>query len=118
MMNERKKDKAFPLSSSPDHRSSFIVHHFLFFLVLLPVLLVASPGYNEPWGKDADLLPPNEQPFERHPSILVKAARQAILFHQNILTQVDGPRSHFRPSSSQYMLLAMYKHGFVKGFFL
>ncbi len=52
------------------------------------------------------------------PGIMVKAARQAILFHQNVISKVDGPRSHFRPSSSQYMLLAMQKHGFIKGFFL
>lgn len=49
---------------------------------------------------------------------MVKAARQAILFHQNVLSKVDGPRSHFRPSSSQYMLDAMQKHGFFTGFFI
>jgi len=86
--------------------------------LLLPCGAFASPGFHEPWGKDADLLPSQEQPLERDPSFMVKAARQAILFHQNVLSKVDGPRSHFRPSSSQYMLDAMHKHGFIKGFFL
>lgn len=91
---------------------------FRILLLLLPLSLWAAPGYNEPWGKDADLLPAKEQAASAPPSMLVKAARQAILFHQRVISPVDGPRSHFRPSSSQYMLLAMYKHGFVKGFFL
>jgi putative component of membrane protein insertase Oxa1/YidC/SpoIIIJ protein YidD len=51
-------------------------------------------------------------------SVFVRAAEKVISFHQNILSPVDGPRSHFYPSSSQYMRLAMRKHGFVKGFFL
>lgn len=90
---------------------------FRFLLLLLPLSLFAMPGYHEPWGKDADLLPSKETHAPRDPSTMVKLARQAILFHQNVLTKVDGPRSHFRPSSSQYMLLSMYKHGFLKGFF-
>ncbi|MBI2742972.1 MAG: membrane protein insertion efficiency factor YidD [Chlamydiales bacterium] len=88
--------------------------------ILAPLLCFAAPGYEEPWGTDADLLPKQksvEAPAQK-PSIMVKAAKEAILFHQNVLSKVDGPRSHFRPSSSQYMLLAMQKHGFVKGFFL
>ncbi|MBI3236155.1 MAG: membrane protein insertion efficiency factor YidD, partial [Chlamydiales bacterium] len=49
---------------------------------------------------------------------LVYLAEKAILFHQNILSPVDGPRSHFRPSSSEYTLLAIRKYGFFKGFAL
>lgn len=91
-----------------------------FFLALAPLVLFAAPGYHEPWGRDADMLPKKEvvAPPTKKPSIMVQAARQAILFHQNVLSKVDGPRSHFRPSSSQYMLLAMQKHGFIEGFFL
>ncbi len=92
-------------------------------IVIIFCLLIqkawALPGYHEPWGKDTDLVPPKEQiAVQQKPSIMVKLARQAILFHQNVLSKVDGPRSHFRPSSSQYMLLAMQKHGFIKGYFL
>jgi len=31
---------------------------------------------------------------------------------------VDGPRSHFRPTSSRYMLLAMRRYGFIKGYIM
>jgi putative component of membrane protein insertase Oxa1/YidC/SpoIIIJ protein YidD len=45
-------------------------------------------------------------------------ARQVILFHQKVISPTDGPRSHFRPCSSQYMKLCMMKHGFTKGFLM
>ncbi len=91
----------------------------IFFILLFPILLSAAPGYHEPWGKDTDL--------QRHeveaiiyptPSIATKIARQVILFHQKVISPIDGPRSHFRPCSSQYMKLAMMKHGFCKGFLM
>ena len=46
---------------------------------------------------------------------LCKACEKVILFHQNILSPADGPRSHFRPTSSRYMLLAIHRYGFFKG---
>lgn len=94
---------------------------FKFFLLLcLPILCHARPGYFEPWGKDADLKYTETAPASpvSSPSFFVGMAEQVISFHQNILSPVDGPRSHFYPSSSQYMRLAMRKHGFIKGFFL
>ena len=94
---------------------------FKLLLFLLPIALHALPGYYEPWGKDADLkYSPIEiaAPAPPKHSLGVKIAKQIILFHQNVLSPVDGPRSHFRPSSSEYMLQAMQKHGFVKGFFM
>ncbi len=91
-------------------------------ITLLYAPLHARPGYFEPWGKDADLQytdPTAEIPIAELPSSLfVRMAERAIQFHQNILSPVDGPRSHFRPSSSQYMLLAMRKYGFFEGFAL
>lgn len=80
----------------------------------------ARPGYFEPWGKDADLRIP-EEVFTLPPpqlSLMARVAEQVILFHQNVLTQADGPRSHFRPTSSRYMLLAIRKHGFLQGFMM
>lgn len=78
------------------------------------------PGYIEPWGKDADLKISSEAPALSPPkhSMAVRAAEQIILFHQNVLSPVDGPRSHFRPSSSGYMMQAMQKHGFIQGFIM
>jgi len=90
---------------------------FKYLLLFLPLFLHALPGYYEPWGKDTDLHYniAEETPKPDH-SAAVKIARQIILFHQNVLSPVDGPRSHFRPSSSSYMLQAMQKHGFFTGF--
>jgi len=34
-----------------------------------------------------------------------------IALHQNYLTKIDGPRSHFYPCSSSYMKQAIKKHG-------
>lgn len=88
---------------------------WLFFL-FLSSKLCALPGYFEPWGKDADLAQKQEKPAPYTLSPMGWMAEKAILFHQNVLTQVDGPRSHFRPTSSRYMLLAIRRHGFLKGF--
>lgn len=86
-------------------------------LLLFPVLLFSIPGYHEPWGKDADLRltyasqsPPSDLSFMAH------AMEQVIWFHQNVISPVDGPRSHYKPSSSSYMLQAIRKHGFLKGY--
>lgn len=90
-------------------------------LLLLPVFVHARPGYFEPWGKDADLiyLPPHpEQVSQPKHSLAVLIAEQFILFRQNILSPVDGPRSHFRPSSSSYMLQSIHKHGFIMGYIM
>src|SRR5580700_2369963 len=89
-------------------------------LFLLPVLCHALPGYHEPWGKDVDLaysVPLPSEPKAEH-SLSVLVAEQIIRFHQNVLSPVDGPRSHFRPSSSSYMLQSMQKHGFLMGFLM
>ena len=89
-------------------------------LIFFPILVHAVPGYFEPWGKDSDLKYDSPQTIEAEPrhSFSVRVAEQVILFHQNVLSPVDGPRSHFRPSSSSYMLQSMQKHGFVMGFLM
>ena len=92
---------------------------WLLFL-LLPLHLLASPGFSPPWGKDADLqyrqgsLPATPPPH----SLAVRLAEKVIYFHQHVLSPTDGPRSHFRPSSSNYMKEAMQKHGFITGFLM
>lgn len=84
-------------------------------LFLLPFFLHASIGFNEPWGKDAGLAPqPNTLPQEKSIGVLI--AEKVIQFHQEVISPVDGPRSHYRPSSSQYMQQAMHRYGFFKGF--
>jgi putative component of membrane protein insertase Oxa1/YidC/SpoIIIJ protein YidD len=86
-----------------------------FLFLLLFISLEAMPGYNLPWGKDTDLHLPAQQE-EVHLSLLGKAMGKIIWFHQNVISPVDGPRSHFRPSSSNYMMQAIQKHGFFKGY--
>jgi len=80
--------------------------------------LSAEVGYKEPWGKDSELVPRSSRipALPEKKGFWTKMAEQVILFHQNVLSPVDGPRSHFRPTSSRYMLLAMRRHGFIKGF--
>ena len=87
-------------------------------LLLFLTPLAAELGYQEPWGKDAALLHP-ESSLTKVPKtegFWNKVAEQVIFFHQRVLSPVDGPRSHFRPSSSCFMLLAMKRHGFLKGY--
>jgi uncharacterized protein len=80
--------------------------------------LFANPGYFEPWGKDSTLKYQCKAALhsEEKLSIATLVADAIIQFHQQVISPVDGPRSHFRPSSSQYMHLAMHRYGFLKGF--
>lgn len=87
-------------------------------LCLFGATLFAHPGYFEPWGNDANLKPAKESPEEKATSILTQIADLVIQFHQEVLSPVDGPRSHFRPSSSQYMQQAIHNYGFLKGFIM
>lgn len=89
-----------------------IVKYTLLFLVLSAALSA------NPWGKDADLAfysPRQEIPICQTP-ILGSFAETMIDFHQTVISPADGPRSHFKPSSSQYTLNAMRKYGFFQGF--
>lgn len=91
---------------------------FRLFLLLLPLYATATP-----FGKDADLVDFKfeEEPCYCPPSVTgpgVKISQVLISFHQRVITQIDGPRSHFRPSSSQYTLDAIEKYGFLRGFVL
>ena len=86
----------------------------LLLLLLLPFTLQAY--YQEPWGKDSHLQDPIPAKQTDHTSIGTKIADLVIDFHQKVISPVDGPRSHFRPSSSQYMRQAMKNYGFFKGY--
>ena len=92
---------------------------FKIVLFLLPAFLFSIPGYFEPWGKDADLkYAPSIKNQELDLSVMAQAMEKVIWFHQNVISTVDGPRSHFKPSSSNYMLQAIRKHGFFKGYIM
>jgi len=101
--------------------------YFLLSLFFIHSLFAMRAGYFEPWGKDEALrarvskreqkasstydVPPSKNPLIYGMDLLVS-------FHQEIISPVDGPRSNFRPTSSRYMLLAMKRHGFIKGYLM
>lgn len=87
-------------------------------LLCFSLCLYGHPGYFEPWGNDSDLLPAVAVQENPKPSIATRVADAVIRFHQEVISPVDGPRSHFRPTSSRYMQLAMQRYGFVKGFIM
>lgn len=87
----------------------------LFFLLFA----YCSSLYSDPWGKDADLISPPSEIIKKSTistSLLGSVGESLIKFHQNIISPIDGPRSHFLPSSSQYTLEAMRKYGFFIGY--
>ncbi len=88
-------------------------------MILLLSTLFGFVGYFEPWGEDADLkFSRKEIQVPPQPSIAAKIADGVIRFHQEVISPADGPRSHFRPTSSRYMQLAMQRYGFLKGFIM
>jgi putative component of membrane protein insertase Oxa1/YidC/SpoIIIJ protein YidD len=88
------------------------------FIFLWSIHLCAVPLYQEPWGKDSELRNRPLEQIKKERNIAVRVADAVIDFHQQVISPVDGPRSHFRPSSSQYMRQAIYNYGFIKGFIM
>ena len=94
---------------------------YKFLFLLLPICLASEVGYFLPWGEDASLSTVEvlkQSTLEEQKSLGVSAAKVIIEFHQSVISPADGPRSHFRPSSSTYARNAIEKYGFVKGFLL
>ena len=81
-------------------------------------LQAASVGYNKPWGKGKKLAQPIKPRKSKEKPLTVpeRLAKTVILFHQQVLSPTDGPRSHYRPSSSEYMKQAIERHGFMMGY--
>ena len=80
----------------------------------------AIPEY-APWGKDSEMnncLPTGAKFQIGSNSQNMAGFESLIAFHKQVISQADGPRSHFIPSSSEYMRQACVKHGFFKGFTL
>ena len=89
--------------------------NFKLFYLLFPLTLFGGSGFHEPWGRDTFLQ--KTKPTEiGNDGIAIKIANAIIQFHQDVISPVDGPRSHYRPTSSQYMKLAMRRYGFFKGY--
>lgn len=86
---------------------------FSLILLFLPTCCIAK-DLQGPWGKDADLIKCNKKAGQL--SKFTCGSETIIRFHQGVLSEADGPRSHFKPSSSQYMLDAICKYGLFVGF--
>ncbi len=70
----------------------------------------------DPFGKDSDLVQPKINTPSPPQTIVQKIASSMIRFHQEVISPADGPRSHFKPSSSQYTMEAINRYGFIRGF--
>jgi hypothetical protein len=78
------------------------------FLLIFCSLLSAE----EPWGRDAIIKTlPSAQPTSSPALFLIQ-------FHQRVISPTCGPRSHFLPTSSEYMRQAIIHWGAAKGFLL
>ena len=92
---------------------------FCLFLLLISSLF-SEVGYIEPWGKDRGIMfcQNSNNSTKKKTDPLTYIALKIIRFRQKVLSPVDGPRSHFRPTSSQYMFEAIQKHGCIKGYIM
>lgn len=85
---------------------------------LFSVQLCANPyseGCFEPWGVDAQLAYHHKQTALSPPSFPQKICNKMISFFQIYISPIDGPRSSFYPTSSQYASDAIKHYGVLKG---
>lgn len=86
---------------------------------------VEKHPWKGPWGKDAKLVKEKtvyasiaKTSSKAHEGWLEHLATSVIWFHKKVISPADGPRSHFRPNSSQYTLDAIERYGFWQGYLL
>ena len=82
---------------------------------LLGLIIQVGCLSEEPWGVDASLVEHKRAAKSRdgiNPGFFI------IRFHQHFSTNIDSPKSHFIPSSSEYMRRAMNRYGPGVGFLL
>ena len=91
--------------------------NFIRFLILL-TLFSPSIQSEDPWGEGSQLNQEQKRKIDssKMSSPIGQLFEQLISFHTNVISPVDGPRSHYRPTSSRYMLLSMRKNGVIRGF--
>lgn len=91
---------------------------FLFFILPSSLLFshTFSEGANEPWGMDIDLYQ-NKVFAEKveAKTIVEKMCTKSIYFFQNYISAIDGPRSTFYPTSSEYTRQMICKYGVLQG---
>ena len=77
-------------------------------MFLVSFLISIAIFAEEPWGIDASLV---TKPVFKPVSTCFSPSLYLIRFHQRILSEADGPRSHFFPSSSEYTRQAIVMWG-------
>lgn len=85
---------------------------FLSFLLFSQSLFCLD---TEPFGQDSSLVHMTPGRADEKQESFFAGADTLIRFHQQVISDADGPRSHFIPSSSQYMMNAIKKYGFFEG---
>lgn len=90
-------------------------------ILFLTLSLSLKANYNEtlcePWGVDSDLvyLTREETSELKQVNVGQKTCVALIHFFQVFISPIDGPRSSFYPTSSQYTLEAIRKYGVFRG---
>lgn len=94
----------------------------ILFLTLSLFCISLKGNYNEmaaqPWGVDAELAYMKREKTEIEKTQMTKGKSlccEMIRLFQHYISPIDGPRSSFYPTSSQYALEAIEKHGIFKG---
>ncbi|HEY4832367.1 MAG TPA: membrane protein insertion efficiency factor YidD [Waddliaceae bacterium] len=102
--------------TDPYARNLFLKTSSIF---LITALFCAASLRADPWGKDAGLAGKREVEYclpRKCTTFLVGPMSECLIrFHQQVISPADGPRSHHKPSSSQYTLEAMRRYGFACG---
>ena len=107
---------AIPFDGGIRGQSPLILRRIIRELARIFLLCIFCCGIScaeEPFGKDASLVKWKERVRiydGTHPGFIF------IRFHQQYSTHIDAPRSHFIPSSSEYMRQAMSFYGAGVGF--
>ncbi len=98
---------------------SWIQRVYLLFFFAGSLFSAPIGAYEKPFlNKDPfdPILIPGGKEIENRSSLLLQPSRLSswiIAFHQQVLSSTDGPRSHFYPTSSDYMKRALQAHGTV-----
>lgn len=98
-----------------------IVFFFFTLSLLTQALLFGSftEHGDSPWGSDSELAhisrKPRSELLLQKQSVGQKSCRSLIRFFQVYISPIDGPRSSFYPTSSQYALEAIQKYGVFAG---
>lgn len=87
---------------------------FIFFIYASPLFSNFHESPIEPWGCDRSLYFPLKPP-QRKMHFIQKICNNSIHFFQNYISEIDGPRSTFYPTSSEYTRLMICEHGVLQG---